>query len=163
MGSGKGKTRRTQTNSASQPKLKNTKTTPSTKTATTANTVKTKPEKWEEFVHSSGTQTMQLSQYYLGKNVNKTTLNMKDHEYEKIMAELFADQIATGALSLPRTLNADNIIFKMSRNNKRGKLTIYQNYMTITIKNEPGKDITILMPRFNFHTTINRSEERRVG
>ena len=123
MGAGQGKSRRTQIVSAGA------------KTqiaAAGAKTVLALPvlddKKWEQFVHSSELETVNVYQYYLGRN---DLPRYNNDEHRKVAKELFEDAVAVGALNLPSSYNVDDFEFIKVRTNT------WDTQMKIVLKNEP--------------------------
>src|ERR1039458_6644154 len=100
MGSGKGKARRGQAH-IPQPRVRVIYGPPE------ATSVELESQIWAEFVQGTGVETVKLTQYYLGED--KDCGNLSDAEYEQLMADLFADHVATGAVMLPGPLGAEDI------------------------------------------------------
>ena len=103
MGTGRGKTRRA---SGLQPQLK----TQGNIYTDGPPTVIFQREKWLEFLRSTGVQSVKLQQYYLGR----TAKDLQSADYEKIVTELFADAVASGALTLPAPHKAEDFKFQVT-------------------------------------------------
>ena len=132
MGSGKGKTRRAKANTA-------------VANSATTNTpyVKENPQKWVEFVKTTGVQDIKLFQYYLSKNGDVDT----DADYEKIMTEAFADMITAEAITLPNQYTTEDFIFEVGSSKNIGN---YKN-IGIALKTKPE-----LVPIFLIRHDINK-------
>src|ERR1039458_3452634 len=121
MGSGKGKTRRGLTTkpqpgnltAAAHKHIQASYATPENET------VNIEPERWTEFIKSSGIQNVKLTRYYLSKNGD----NLTDADYEQIMTEVFTDMIAAKAITPPNPLTPKDFLFKMEDNGQDRKST----------------------------------------
>ena len=100
MGSGRGKTRRSQT---ARPQLGVQTSTPP------GERVIQDWKKWVEFVKNDGLGEVNVYEYYLGREPWQAT----HLQSAKVAAELFADAVALGAVVLPSPYKAEDFIFQM--------------------------------------------------
>src|ERR1039458_2453749 len=89
MGSGKGRSRRTQVVGAA------------------AKQVTFEIAKWDGLLEDMGVSNVNLHQYYLGG----APQHMTNAGYEKLIAELFSDAVLAGAIILPSGRNVDDFEF----------------------------------------------------
>ena len=115
MGSGQGKTRRALTSAQSGP--------PYTRFVTH------QLENWDRFVEESEIGDVTIDEYYLRHKPCKPT----EEEHEKVMAELFADLVATGALVLPGACKVDDFQFTFRAAIDKDM----QDGVQLTLKSEP--------------------------
>jgi hypothetical protein len=138
MGSGKGKTRRANSNftdaSTTAANIVAASTTPYDDQV-----IKENPQKWNEFVKTCELQDIKLIQYYLGKNSSAPT----NANYGKITEELFADMITSGTITLPNQHSAKNFTFKVENPNARGNW----KHMGVALKTKPKTTISVFLIR----------------
>lgn len=130
MGAGKGKSRRSQTNKSHLSSQ-----TTATEALLSGQWTTCKYEKWQEFVKDSGLVKTQIAKYYLGE-INR---ELAAFEYEKILAEMFADAVAVAALVLPDKYEINDLKFAV-------KQTTYDHQVLVTLKD--GTEVNTL--RFSF-------------
>src|ERR1035437_2941399 len=94
MGSGKGKTRRLRT---ARPQAV-------TETVAEKDKIMFQQEKWDEFIKDGGIWDEKFYDYYLEQPPEQ----FNDKDYEQLMAELFADAVAVGALPLPEPYTCED-------------------------------------------------------
>src|ERR1017187_7003246 len=124
MGSGKGKMRRVGSaccNLEDQPVIA---------TSEVAGVVTEKWAQWQQFTWGSSSADVSLHEYYLGHAPEDIT----DEEYEKLLAELFADAVVVGAIALPDPYKPADFSFRII-NSKIGFSKIVD--AEITLKNNP--------------------------
>ena len=69
-------------------------------------------QRWAEFVLDSGIQKTGMHEYYLGHTFSRRVGAQKIiTDYRKLVAELFADMVLVGALSLPNSRSAEDFRF----------------------------------------------------
>src|ERR1022692_4702623 len=78
------------------------------------------PDKWTEFVSGGVLGPVRVDKYYLGRIPRPK----KNGDYEKIIAELFADAISVGAVVLPSPYVAEDFEFIVNRD--PGKNNVWQ-------------------------------------
>src|ERR1035437_3437467 len=122
MGSGKGQARRTQVVYQTQPAL----------------TVPCDQDKWLKFVQESGLTGVKVYKYYLGEKAKKT---YTDAEHGKVLAELFADAVAVGAVALPKPSTLADFEFLVDSSSQNPR-------MNIRLKRKPDLFSTWADPAF---------------
>src|ERR1035437_9862490 len=77
---------------------------------------------WAEFVDSLGVKRVDLYDYYLGK----TAQGCSDAEHAQVIAEIFADAILAGALTMPQRYSAEDFSFHVKSEAHGRKISITQ-------------------------------------
>ena len=67
--------------------------------------------KWQDFVSGSGLEGVTLREYYV-EDFTVNALGISPGAYTKIIAEIFADAVAIGAIVLPKPYKADDFEFR---------------------------------------------------
>ena len=93
-------------------------------------------KKWQEFVHVGDLENVKVWKYYLGEP--PPTLS-KEQEQD-LIAELFADMVAVGALVLPKKYPAESFVFEIVDVEK-------SHGMNIRLKNSRKPGFKTLNPR----------------
>src|ERR1035437_4813039 len=122
MGSGRGQMRRTQVSIATAHGQKA--------------FIEASRRRWAEFVLASGLSEVKLHQYYLGRGFVASADPRKIVEDAlKLVAELFADMVAVGVVSLPSSQEVDDF-----------QLMVYQGLTYMFHKDKPNVKAVLLNP-----------------
>lgn len=145
MGSGKGKSRRSQSSESGGAVL-----------SSVPSGALYEEMRWESFLQSSGVEDVPVLSYYFDDIhagavgiTGMRAYNLAVDDYKKVVTELFMDAVNVRAIRLPSPYSAEDFVFEMESRPTYDDETVYVN---IALKSKPNSGMPILDPTVYINT-----------